>query len=92
MKAVKVNGEQYYGHANGKDYLINDEKASYYYKLWQKHDVAEIVNIVLQEADLWDADLTKLDGFEQEVTDKLKMMITEGLPVTLQTKKVLQEK
>ena len=92
MKAVKVNGEQYYGHANGKDYLINDEKASLYYKLWQDHDAAEIVNIVLQETDLWDADLTKLNGFEQEVTEKLKMMITEGLPATLQTKKVLQEK
>ncbi len=92
MKGVKVNGEQYYGHANGKDYLINDEKAPYYFNLWKKYDVAELVNIVLQDTDLWDADLTKLNGFEQEVTEKLKMMITEGLPVTLQTKKVLQEK
>jgi tagaturonate reductase len=92
MKAVKVNGEQYYGYASGKDYLINDEKASYYYKLWQSHEPADIVNIVLQETDLWNEDLTKLNGFEQEVTEKLKMMITEGLPVTLQTKKVLQEK
>ena len=92
MKAVKVNGEQYYGYANGKDYLINDEKAPYYYKLWQTTEVAELVNIVLQDVDLWDADLTKLNGFEQEVTEKLKMMIAEGLPATLQAKKVLQEK
>jgi tagaturonate reductase len=84
MKPVKINGEQYYGHANGKDYLINDEKASFFYKLWQGKDAAEIVTVVLREADLWETDLTKLNGFEQEVTEKLKMMIAEGLPVMLQ--------
>jgi mannitol-1-phosphate/altronate dehydrogenase len=50
------------------------------------------VNIVLQDADLWDTDLTKIPGFEQEVTEKLKMMITDGLQVTLQSKKLLQYK
>jgi tagaturonate reductase len=92
MKATKVTNEQYYGYANGKEYLINDEKAAWYYDLWQKYDVAELVDIVLQDVDLWDADLTKLPGFEQEVTEKLKMMIADGLPATLQIKKVLQEK
>ena len=90
MKATKLNGDQYFGFANGKEYLINDEKAGYYFDLWKKYDVAELVNIVLQDTDLWDTDLTKLQGFEQEVTEKLKMMIADGLPATLQTKKVLQ--
>jgi tagaturonate reductase len=89
MKATKIANEQYYGTVNGKDYLINDEKAAYYFDCWKKYDEAELVKTVLQDTDLWDADLTKLQGFEQEVTDKLKMMIAEGLPVTLQTKKVL---
>lgn len=92
MKAVKTDSENYYGHVNGKDYLINDAKAAYYFDLWQKYDVAEMVNIVLQDTDLWDTDLTRLNGFEQEVTEKLKMMIADGLPATLQLKKVLQDK
>jgi tagaturonate reductase len=92
MKANKINGDQYFGTSNGKEYLINDEKAAYYFEAWKKYDVDELVNVVLQDTDLWDEDLTKLQGFEQEVKEKLKMMIAEGLPATLQTKKALMVK
>jgi tagaturonate reductase len=92
MKATKEVGGQYYGMSNEKEYLINDEKAAYYFNLWSKYDVASLVNIVLQDVDMWDTDLTRLPGFDVEVIEKLKMMMTEGVPVTLQTKRVLQYK
>lgn len=92
MKAVKQDGDKYYGIAAGNEYLINDEKAAYYFDLWKKYDVATLVNIVLQDVDLWDTDLTRLTGFEQEVAEKLKLMLTEGVPAALQIKKVLQYK
>jgi hypothetical protein len=41
---------------------------------------------------MWDADLSKIPGFEQEVTEKLQVMINDGLLVALQTKKALQLK
>jgi len=93
MKPVKVDAhQQYYGIANGKEYLVNDEKAPWFFNLWKKNDTALLVKKVLQEVDLWDTDLSKIPGFEQEVAEKLQVMISEGLPVTLQTKKVLQYK
>ena len=92
MQATREEAAQYYGTLNGKEYIINDEKAGFFFDLWKKYDVPELVNIVLQETDLWDADLTRIPGFEQEVTEKLKMMIAYGLPATLQVKKVLQYK
>ena len=92
MKVVKLDANQYYGISDGKEYLINDEKAALFFSLWKKYDVPVLVNKVLKDIDLWDTDLTKVPGFEQEVAEKLQMMITEGLPVTLQTKKVLQLK
>lgn len=92
MKAVKNEGEKYYGVANGQSYYINDEKAAYYFDLWKKYDAAKLVGTVLRNVDMWDANLSKIPGFEQEVTEKLNIMINEGMPAALQVKKVLQEK
>jgi tagaturonate reductase len=92
MKAEKTDGHQYFGLFNGKEYLINDEKAAWYFNLWKKYDVPGLVKKVLKEADMWDADLSKIPGFEQEVTEKLQVMINDGLLVALQTKKALQLK
>lgn len=90
MKSDKVEGENYYGSYNGNEYPINDIKASYYYNLWKQNDVDELVKTALQDVDLWDTDLTRLNGFEREVTEKLKRMMTDGLPAIFQSKKVLQ--
>lgn len=93
MKSTRMDAQQqYFGQANGVEYMINDEKAPFFYELWKKYNVARLVNIVLQDTELWDTDLTKIPGFEQEVTEKLKMMITDGMQVALQTKKALQYK
>ncbi|MFT3681448.1 MAG: tagaturonate reductase [Ferruginibacter sp.] len=92
MKAVRNENEKYYGMNNGVPYFINDEKAAYYYDLWKRYDAAKVVSLVLRNTDLWDTSLGKLSGFEQEVTEKLLMMINDGMPAVLQTKKVLQEK
>jgi tagaturonate reductase len=92
MKPVKQEGEKYYGIFDEREYFINDEKAPYFYEMWKKYDSAKLVHKVLADIDMWDTNLTKISGLEQEVTEKLNMMISEGLPAVLQTKKVLQEK
>ena len=90
MKVVKVQDEKYYGNYNGNDYPVNDEKAPYFMQCWKQMEPDALVKHVLQDTDLWDTDLTLLPGFAQEVTDKLNMMINEGMLVALQAKKVLQ--
>jgi tagaturonate reductase len=90
MKVVKQQDEKCFGSFNGKDYLVNDEKAPYFMNCWNRMEPAALVRHVLQDTDLWDSDLTLLPGFEQEVAEKLMMMMNEGMLVTLQAKKVLQ--
>ncbi len=90
MKPVKRDENSFYGIHNGKEYIIADDKAPMFYELWNNYDEATIVNLVLQDVDLWGEDLTKLSGFEEDVKDKLKMILQVGMMQTLQTKKVLQ--
>lgn len=89
MKVVKVQDDKYFGTYNGHDYLVNDEKAPYFMRCWNQLEPAALVQHILQDTDLWDTDLSLLPGFAQEVTDKLNMMINEGMRVALQAKKVL---
>lgn len=75
MKAVKSNGNIYEGEFNGKAYPINDDKAAYFYELWQKHGEAGIVKAVLGDKTLWDADLLVLPGFTTAVEKNLEQLI-----------------
>ena len=67
MKAKSVNNGQYYGESNGESYLIQDDKAEYFYELWQQNNTEDVVNEVLSNMALWGADLSALPGFGQAV-------------------------
>lgn len=75
MKAVKVEKEIYYGFVNDEFYAIQDPQAAFFYNLWQEFQPKELVNQVLQNPALWDADLSKLSGFTESVTDFLIQML-----------------
>jgi tagaturonate reductase len=83
MKAVKQNGKDFYGEFNGVTYLIEDEMAGKFFDLWNKKPVDAIVKEVLKNESLWDADLTKLPGFQETVTYNLNSIITSGMRETL---------
>jgi tagaturonate reductase len=89
MKTNKQEAGIYYGNANGKEYAVNDEMAGYYYKLWLNNEPVALVNEVLQDTDLWGTNLASLPGFAAEVTDKLLLMMENGVLQTLQPKKVM---
>ncbi|MBS1948206.1 MAG: tagaturonate reductase [Bacteroidetes bacterium] len=78
MKAVEKLDNKYYGEANGKKYLINDEWAAYYYEIWKLNDVGDVVNAVLSDQKLWQRDLLLLDGFADEVKKYLNLLIKKG--------------
>jgi len=79
MKAVKNEGNVYFGEFNGTAYPIKDEMAGYFFTHWQNLTPEILVKTVLCDASLWDADLTLIPGFAEKVTVKLNLMIEQGM-------------
>jgi tagaturonate reductase len=71
MKVFKIDNEKYYGKACGREYVINDVQAAYFYKAWQQKDIQALVTAVLQNQFLWDTDLSVIPGFANAVAEKL---------------------
>ncbi len=87
MKAVKQQNEHYYGQRGDDFYIINDEQAAYFYEKWQgvtTESVGELVQTVLSNTKIWEADLTKLEGFAETVTEYLTDMMNNGVKNTLE--------
>jgi tagaturonate reductase len=78
MRPVKKDSDKYFGILDNQFYHINDDKASEFFGLWDEGSVELIVNRILSNDRLWEADLTLLDGFAASVTKKLKGFIRVG--------------
>lgn len=82
MKAVKKEGNVYFGELNGQSYPIKDEMAEYFFNHWKNLSTDILVKTVLSNDALWDADLSKIPGFTNSVTENLVQIMEEGiLPV-----------
>ncbi|MEO8583928.1 MAG: altronate oxidoreductase, partial [Flavitalea sp.] len=76
--------DKYYGQRNSENYLINDEKAKYFFDTWNANkDAASLVAVVLRNQELWGTDLSVIDGFEQTVSKTLENMLTIGVAETI---------
>ncbi|MBR2942738.1 MAG: tagaturonate reductase, partial [Clostridia bacterium] len=63
----------------GNDYLISDDRWALEFYWAHKDDSAEaLVNAVLTNEQMWDQDLTKIEGLEAAVVANLKKIRTEG--------------
>jgi tagaturonate reductase len=78
MRPVKKESGKYFGLLDNRYYLINDDRAEHFYGIWDELSVDIIVNKVLSNQELWSDDLTRLEGFAQSVTGKLKGFIRHG--------------
>ena len=87
MKPVRKDGTTYYGELDGESYPINDDKAELFYRLWQEQSPAVLVNTVLNNSSLWDADLTAIPGFEESVLQKLEDITEHGMLTVIQQRK-----
>ncbi|MFN4144411.1 MAG: tagaturonate reductase [Runella sp.] len=86
MRATQLKDGQYYGTRGQEVYLINDDKAAYFYEKWKNttsENVATLVKDVLSDKTLWDTDLTQLTGFADEVATLLTAMLKDGVATTL---------
>ena len=83
MRPIKKEGDKYLGQHEGQFYPINDEKAVYYYDLWQEEmSIEKRVTKVLGNESLWGTDLSQLSGFVKSVSEKIEMILSDGvLPI-----------
>ncbi|HEX7365587.1 MAG TPA: tagaturonate reductase [Pelobium sp.] len=65
VQVAKVEENQYYGYANDKFYLINDDKIAYIHCEYQKNTSNPLA--ILKDRKIWGEDLTELKNFEQKV-------------------------
>jgi len=92
LKPVKKKQDKFYGEWQGKEYVINDDYAAYFFEKWSKLSPAQLADEVMADNALWGADLTALPGFAQAVKNNLASLIETGVIKTIQihqTKKVL---
>jgi tagaturonate reductase len=78
MKATSMKNNQYYGERNGVQYLIQDDKAEYFYNLWQHNSTATVVSEALTNTALWGEDLSTLPRFENAVLMYINELIKGG--------------
>lgn len=89
MRAIKKEGNKYFGERNGVAYEIKDDAVDYFYNVWQNSTPAKVVADVVTDKNLWETDLSALPGFQQAVTEQLEEMINTGV---LETISVLDNK
>lgn len=77
MKAVKKDGNKYFGIVNGNEYPITDDKAAYYFDRQHLSDY-ELVVEVLSNTAFWGQDLNALPGFGEAVREKLAEIADKG--------------
>jgi len=78
MRPVKKESGKYYGILDNQYYLINDDRASEFFGLWDETVANVIVHRVLSNTGLWGTDLTLLEGFENSVAKKFRGFIRSG--------------
>ena len=90
-KPFERRGTQYFGKFNNEVYLIQDERAEYFYK---KAGLAtsDFVQQTLGDAAFWGLDLNSLPGFAEAVERKLHLLTVSGIKETVEavlSKKVI---
>lgn len=78
MQVQKEENGKYYGQANGKNYLINDDQAHYFYGIKNSTPPDIFVYSILGDTELWGTDLTLLPGFLSAVQRDYVAINNEG--------------
>ncbi|SEP33087.1 tagaturonate reductase [Mucilaginibacter sp. OK283] len=72
---VKAGDEgQYTGTINNEEYKVTDGQAGYFAKVWENPDSDAVIQNILKNKDLWDADLDILPGFTAAVIEQFKQV------------------
>lgn len=69
---------QYTGTANNLVYRVTDTQAEYFSRVWENADTNTVIQNVLKNKDLWDADLSVLPGFKDAVIEQFNRINAMG--------------
>jgi tagaturonate reductase len=76
---IKEGSEgQYTGTANNEAYKVTDTQAEYFSRVWETADINMVVQNVLKNKELWDADLSILPGFKEAVIEHFNLINAKG--------------
>jgi len=84
MKSEKNEANVYTGHAGGKPYVINDDKAGELYQLWQTANTDNFVAAALKAESLWGINLGALPGWADAVLGYMESIQKNGIRQVLQ--------
>ncbi|MEP7279471.1 MAG: tagaturonate reductase [Bacteroidota bacterium] len=84
MKSEKTTENVFTGHAGGKPYIINDDRAATLYSLWHTSNTNNFAQNVLQDTGLWGSNLDTLPAFCKAVAENIEMIKQKGMVQTLQ--------
>jgi tagaturonate reductase len=85
MKSTQAGDGKYYGELNGKQYLVNDDHAAWYAAKWANTEAPALVQKVLSDTEFWGANLAKLSGFAEAVTNQLDAIIRKGAAAAMKS-------
>lgn len=84
MKSERNAKGEYTGKINNKEYTITDDFAENLYHKWKTLSGYDLVTDVLKDESLWEADLSALDGFADNVHLCLQNLGSSGFFKTFQ--------
>ena len=85
MRAVKKEGDNYYGRLDGIPSLIQDPKAPFFDQKWQMASLPDMVNTILKEQSIWGRDLNKIESVHSSIVRYLQSIVQNGITETLKT-------
>ncbi|HEX6847007.1 MAG TPA: tagaturonate reductase [Chitinophagaceae bacterium] len=83
MKAIKKEDGKYFGQRGDQLYEIKDDSLEYFFRIWENNIPDKVAEIVMQNEELWETDLTKLPGFLGSVQEYLKEFLSNGVLKTI---------
>jgi tagaturonate reductase len=78
MKIERKADGTYRGSIKGREYTVTDSQADYFCRVRENADADQAVQNILSNKNLWDADLTTLPGFKEEVVKDLRRIMAAG--------------
>lgn len=83
MKCKPDAQNSFWGELNDTPYKINDNNAAYFSFLWGCNNSASVVDKTFVDIDFWGINLSKLDGFQDEVKKQLDSLLKKGVIKTI---------
>ena len=87
MRTVQDGDGKYYAEVSGQRIALTDEKLASMHICWQEPNLEKTVTAVLQESSIWNANLTSIPGFVQELVQVLAACQEQGMKEILRTLK-----